>query len=953
MTEGGVLGATRGGDWAAALESIRTRVTEDVAAGALKKRAPRELVYVLHTSESRLRDALVVELYVRERGATSTLKMARYGGAREERSLLGAEDKGIVALLDAAGRARTVSEAGRAPAMGRIGVPSAYHSLLLPQLCATGRFFAQESLFSAPEPLCWADDDALLDLELCVQPDGDDWLLDGVLTDGQRRLGVRDLALVLSAGLLLDGAVFRGHELGAHFEWVYRLRRQGAIQIPAAARDEMLLRLARIPDLPPLTLPPELHWSVLRPKPSVTVVLEADPDDERHLWAELRFAYAEHEVSASDRSSGIPDATGRRFFRRAAQAERALVSEWNELLEAVGARPSGPERVRLKRRVVGDVITQAGDKGWTVNAEGCQVRMPKQIFGSASFKTDWFDLDVSVQFGDVEVDIGSLLAHAGERFVPLPDGSKGVVTQALQRCLKLAKLGEARDGKVQFQGAQAGVVDALLMTLDASTSDRAFERYRSRLKRPVAPEGTLSTPRAFSGTLRSYQLEGYHWMHSVASLGLGCCLADDMGLGKTVQVYALLCRWHGQRKASSRGTSLIVAPKSLVYNWVDEGRKFAPTLSVVPYTGREREALDGRLRRFDVVVTTYGTMKRDIMSLRKVDFHGIVLDEAQAIKSPYSQTSKACRLLRGRHRVALSGTPVENRSEELWSMFEFLNPGLLGRLSEFQSAFSGEDDERTQLLGAALGPLMLRRTKMEVLRDLPKKTEQDIRVELTGEHAKIYRSVLHHFRQKMLEVEGRAKNVHALEALLRLRQAACHPGLIRPEWRSVKSDKISRLVEQAESLVAAGDKILVFSQFTSLLSIVEDELKSRGVVYDRLDGSTSDREGVVKRFQDREEGAVFLLSLKAANCGLNLTCSNYVFLLDPWWNPAVEAQAVDRVYRIGQRRAIFAYRMISMGTVEEKVQKLQAQKRRLAESLVPETANAPKFSMEDLEQLLS
>jgi SNF2 family DNA or RNA helicase len=364
---------------------------------------------------------------------------------------------------------------------------------------------------------------------------------------------------------------------------------------------------------------------------------------------------------------------------------------------------------------------------------------------------------------------------------------------------------------------------------------------------------------------------------------------------------------------------------------------------------------------YNLIVTTYGTLRRDAAILTNVKFDYVILDEAQAVKNANTESAKAVRLLKAGHKLALSGTPIENHLGELWSLFEFLNPGLLGSANAFRAA-SGNgrvvDEESRKMLAHALRPFILRRTKEQVAKELPSKTEQTVYCEMEPQQRKLYDELREHYRASLLakiETQGMAKSkIMVLEALLRLRQAACHPGLIDKKRLGEPSAKIESLLEQLDEVLDSGHKVLVFSQFTSLLAIVQERLKKRKVTYEYLDGQTRDRQACVDRFQTDPDCKLFLISLKAGGLGLNLTAAEYVFLLDPWWNPAVEAQAVDRAHRIGQTKPVFAYRLIAKDTVEEKVLELQQSKRDLANAIIGEdNALIRNLRREDLELLLS
>ncbi|MBV9125583.1 MAG: DEAD/DEAH box helicase, partial [Planctomycetes bacterium] len=493
--------------------------------------------------------------------------------------------------------------------------------------------------------------------------------------------------------------------------------------------------------------------------------------------------------------------------------------------------------------------------------------------------------------------------------------------------------------------------------------DETFRRARDQLRsfEGIAP---ADPPREFKGSLRGYQREGLGWLLFLESFGFGGCLADDMGLGKTVQVLALLesrRELRAQQPQDRPGPSLVVVPRSLVFNWMQEAARFTPQLRVLDHTGADRVRPGEHFDDYDLILTTYGTLRRDALHFKDVVFDYCILDESQAIKNAGTESSKATRLLRAHHRLALSGTPVENHLGELWSLFEFLNPGMLGTASVFRLGGAGArnpEPETRALLAKALRPFILRRTKEKVARDLPEKLEQTLFCELEAAQRKQYDELREHYRATLLDRVSREginkAKIQILEALLRLRQAACHPGLIDKSRTNDASAKLDLLLPQIAEVVQEGHKVLVFSQFTSLLAIVRERLDQEGITYEYLDGKTRKRADKVERFQSDPDCKLFLISLKAGGLGLNLTAAEYVFLLDPWWNPAVEAQAIDRAHRIGQTRNVFAYRLIARDTVEEKVLELQKTKRDLADSIInADNSLIRNLGKEDLELLLS
>jgi SNF2 family DNA or RNA helicase len=520
------------------------------------------------------------------------------------------------------------------------------------------------------------------------------------------------------------------------------------------------------------------------------------------------------------------------------------------------------------------------------------------------------------------------------------------------------ELGQSDDESLRFKPSQAMILDALLAAQPDAEVDAHFAQVREKLHsfEGVQP---AAAPKGFVGKLREYQSAGLGWLHFLRDFQFGGCLADDMGLGKTVQLLAFLQARRAAPEGGERRPSLVVAPRSLVFNWIDEAARFAPDLEVLDYTGAGRGALRRRLESCDLIVTTYGTLRRDADFFSALELDCAVLDEAQAIKNSASLTARAARLLRARQRLALSGTPIENHLGELLSLFEFLNPGMLGRAGTFaELAGRGSADPDLQALSTALRPFFLRRRKEEVLADLPPKTEQVLLCTLGKQERRRYDELREHYRASLLAREsevglGRMK-IHVLEALLRLRQAALHPGLIDDQRTDEGSAKLDALLPRLEAAAESGKKALVFSQFTGLLSIVRKRLDTAGIPYEYLAGRTRDRKQRVERFQTDAAVPLFLISLKAGGQGLNLTAADYVFLLDPWWNPAVEAQAVDRAHRIGRERPVVAYRLIARGTIEERVQELQASKRALASALFGESAGGlAGLTRADLESLFA
>jgi superfamily II DNA or RNA helicase len=527
----------------------------------------------------------------------------------------------------------------------------------------------------------------------------------------------------------------------------------------------------------------------------------------------------------------------------------------------------------------------------------------------------------------------------GRPAVPLLDGGFAPIPAAWleQHGWTLAELMDAKD-------EQGAVPAHTAAALTAIAEPDALPPSLARLRQLATDfQGLPATPPppGLRAELRPYQRRGVDWLAFLREAELGGLLADDMGLGKTLQALVAM--------ASVPGPSLVVAPTSVLRNWQNEAERFLPSLRCCLYHGPNRE-IDPQAQ---LVITSYALLRRDIDTLSAVPWRYAVLDEAQAIKNPDSQVSRAARRIQARHRLALTGTPVENRLDELWSLFAFVLPGFLGRREAFaervSDAISGPDQHLAlSWLRQRVRPFVLRRLKAEVAPELPARTEMIIRCELSEQERDIYEAVRLSALEEVRAAIGAKRTLGVLEALLRLRQAACHPGLL-PGRTDTESAKLETLVERVESLASQGHRALVFSQWTSFLDLVQPALEAAGIDSCRLDGGTRDRQAVVDRFQAPDGPPVFLLSLKAGGTGLNLTAADYVFHLDPWWNPAVEDQAVDRAHRIGQTRPVFSVRLVAADTVEERIVALQQAKRELARAAIgDEGLLASKLSSDEL-----
>ncbi len=577
---------------------------------------------------------------------------------------------------------------------------------------------------------------------------------------------------------------------------------------------------------------------------------------------------------------------------------------------------------------------------------------------------DWFDAKVEIEFGEQRVGIAEIKQALADKrsFVQLNDGTLGILPDEwLKKYALLFKVGDGRTDKLRLSKYHMSVIDDLYENRDevelSFALDEKYERLREFKNIPETP-----APSDLEPILRPYQLAGYRWLNYLNEVGWGGILADDMGLGKTIQALTMLDYY---KKINNGITAIVICPTTLIYNWQNEIKKFTPTLTAHIHHGSSRSRNADELKTANIIITTYGTLRSDIQLLLKIHFDYVVLDESQAIKNPSSKVTKAASLLHATNKLCMSGTPLQNNTFDIFAQMNFLNPGLLGTMEFFRNEFATPIDkfgdiEPKEHLRKLLYPFILRRTKEQVAKDLPEKTEQILFCEMEKEQRKIYDAYRNSYRDKIMgtiDQQGIGKSqLTILQGLMKLRQICDSPAILNEEDKfpnhSIKLDEITR--EITENI---GDhKALIFSQFLGMLALIKQKLIEANIPFEYFDGSTSavDREKAIQNFQNNAECRVFLISLKAGGVGLNLTAADYVYIVDPWWNPAVEQQAIDRTHRIGQTKNIFAYRMICIDTIEDKILQLQERKKILAKELIADDANFVKaLSKQDVEYLFS
>jgi SNF2 family DNA or RNA helicase len=714
---------------------------------------------------------------------------------------------------------------------------------------------------------------------------------------------------------------------------------------------------------------PDVVLEVLEPTEQTSSLFEVAPSKRKstsdRLDFVLNFQYSDFKVHAGQSGGAVVkfDEDSFNFIKvtRDQHREDSCVN----LLDQLGLKINKG----IIRKPRGEAFAWLNENNALLKKAG--IKLQQQVnsdknyfFGKPSLEmdirenNDWFDVRAVIQFGKFQIPFLRLrkLIKAEKREFELPDGTWAIIPE--EWIVKYADL---------FQFVEEGVEEGRLRkhhfavvqdlqqgSLARVTMNRKLERLRN-----YENGQEYEMPNKFDGTLRTYQKAGYNWLCFLSENFLGGCLADDMGLGKTVQTLALLQR---EKEGGQRRTSLLVMPTSLLYNWENEARRFTPNMRILNYTGPDRTKRLDLLGFYDLVLTSYGTVRQDIDLFQQFYFHYIILDESQLIKNPASGVAKAVHRLKSRKKLILTGTPVENTTLDLWSQMHFVNPGLLGSLPYFKKYFQvpiekKNDPNTTQRLHTLTKPFILRRLKSQVATELPGKVEMVQYSDMSVQQEKLYEKVKSSFRNALLEnVEKKglsSSQLMILQGLSKLRQLANHPQLTE-QGDGLDSGKFDDVITALESVVSEGHKVLVFSSFVKHLKLFRDYSDSVGMKYSYLAGTTKDRQKVVNSFLNEKDRNVFYISLKAGGLGLNLTAADYVFILDPWWNPAAEQQAIDRAYRIGQENKVFIYKFISRNTVEEKILALQKRKQRLVSDLISSEEQFIKtLSREDIDNLFA
>ena len=718
-------------------------------------------------------------------------------------------------------------------------------------------------------------------------------------------------------------------------------------------------------------------FTIIDENPVAEAILEIEEGVKGNAVAILKFRYGKRKFFSGDKETSFTQFENKKgdfLFRkvkrdfsweeskRKAIVELGLFSE-DDINYTIPSH-TGDQKTELLNLIetINRIAPELSNEGFLVTRgslsnQYCLDHVTLEM--SHTIENDWFDLKAVIRIGDLLIPFPKLKKNilTGKREYLLPDGQIFIIPEAwFTRFRNVLELSETDEKSVKLHKQHFQLFESAL-------EEEGRERY-SELSKLVLPESLpdIGIPVGITAELRPYQRDGLNWLYYLQENKLGGCLADDMGLGKTLQTIGLLQhnknqtpeRTADEEKVNSgalfdpelsKATSIIIVPASLLHNWEKEINRFAPNLKVYLYVGNSRRKTTSYFNYYDIILSTYHTIRQDIAIISGFSFLYAVLDESQHIKNPASAIYKAVLRIKSQNKLVLTGTPVENSLTDLWTQLNFVNPGLLGSLSWFKREFAkpiekNNSEESEKRLKKIIKPFLLRRTKEQVASDLPPVSEQTVFCDMTEEQEKLYDSEKSAVRNSILEnieTEGIEKSaIVVLQGLMRLRQISNHPALLGDDFEG-NSGKFETVIDDLFSVVSEGHKVLIFSSFVKHLRLFSDELTMKGIRFEMLTGSTTNREKVIDSFQNNKAVKVFLISLKAGGVGLNLTAADYVFILDPWWNPAAELQALSRAHRIGQDKPVFVYRYISRETIEEKIVQLQLRKSRLAETFVRST----------------
>lgn len=852
----------------------------------------------------------------------------------------------------------------------RIVLPSATEIPILETLCHQQLLLYFDL---TPNQCEWLKTRHPFQFMLTLKKHDEAWKLWGILVDESgNQMDLWDIQTITTGGIARQNERIFAYETSA-YPWIETLLTRGAMRIPDHALSDCLYRLLSLIDLKFIHWPENiLIQSSMTPlQPIFYIKTKNDKKSfkmhiEGFAWFRAgNYEYesdTHHDLSAPARPKVLGVQVEKHHNNYLVSVQVPDIAMERVRLEEVNACPGIEWHVfralfQIKSTQAIDTFYYLLHQGWEVWAENLQIKILKEMQIQLTTHANWFEVDLMAGNPAHKIPAWQLihLLKKQRLFIQLSDGSLGLLPEAwyqtFSRLFSLRCPGSSAENEDGLRFSKAHAVQfAQLADMAASsnevhfTADHAFEEIRHEILNMNGLQPMQPAP-SFQLTLRPYQEIGLSWLHFLGRTQLGGCLADDMGLGKTIQVLAYLDLKRHESKKKNKFTSLLVSPRSLLEHWQQEARKCAPRLKVAILRACDIPHLESLFDAYDLLLISYGLVRQHAQVLQQYPFDLLALDEAQLIKNAEAQTTLAINQLQGIQRLAISGTPIENHIGELFSLFEFLNPGLThSAFLKSASSALADDIEKNAMLEQFLQgirPLILRRLKTDVAKELPEKSEHTLTLPMEEQQEAIYISLKNYYQEQLKNHETNRfyDKFFFLEGLLRLRQAACHPLLFENAISEqsnaiVSSNKFAFLIEKLKTLVNGDHKAIIFSQFTSLLKLFQNELEALDIPYAYLDGQSQDRLDIVTRFQTSAHIPVLLASIKTGGLGFNLTAADYCFILDPWWNPAIEQQAVDRIHRIGQEKKVTIYRIVSQNTVEEKMLLLKEKKQKIADQLM-------------------
>jgi SNF2 family DNA or RNA helicase len=787
-----------------------------------------------------------------------------------------------------------------------------------------------------------------LQLNLFIKKSGPNFEILARLIAGQKEIEMSANLFHLNPFVLLENKIYHS-ELKSMDYLLQQFKEQTKIIVTASELADFLNTIYSQEEIPKISFPPNFNYKTKKGPNKVRLTIDKGIT-EKELSAQLEFQYGTHYIAFGEVQHHFLDHDEKIIFERDLELEIALRKTLFAILGKF--RLLAKNLFIFKENKLLEIVAKVFNLNWEVVAFKKSVSQNRDYKIKVSSGIDWFDLTMEMKFANGQIiTLPDLLRNlkSGRKMITLADGTLGILNdEVIKKFSHLGYGAQIVNEKVRLSKVQALYFTSTLTEDKSFKPDRKFQTFRKLSQLHHHPKSSEPDPQ-FMGKLRAYQKKGLWWLETMSANEIGCLLADDMGLGKTICILALLAK-HLKKQA------LIIVPKSLIQNWKDEAAKFIPHLKVHTHFGGARHDLKLNFSKADIVITTYHTLRNDIEFFKNKYFEYLIVDEAQFIKNADTDIHRAARLVAAEKKIGLTGTPIENSLGDLFSILNVITPGLITK-DGWEKHADADDPSILKNIGKAISPFLLRRKKEEVLKDLPKKTEQVIYCELTPSERRDYNHLKKYLwaslKGQIAENGINKSRINIFTALLRLRQAACHQGLLQSKKTKTLSSKFQVLIEHLETIFSEGHKVLIFSSFVEVLTLLKNEFNSRKINYEYMDGKSNNRMALVNRFQNDKTKQVFLTTLKTGGVGLNLTAANYVFILDPWWNPATESQAIDRAHRIGQKNKVTAYKLIAKDTIEEKVLALQAKKKSISDAIMTKGGVLKGITEADLELLFA